>query len=285
MKKSTIFLVILSLLVVALSACIDTESSFGIPKTNSINEENNNNDIAETDTNEQNDNQQETTQQPEVEINYIQALVNLNVRIEPDSTRNNVIGTLQPGERVQLIDRYNQNWYYILFKGQKAYISANSAYTLLLSTQQESENPEREDKIESIITAGMSKLASPYEYGATRILLYGGAPNPSFTGRTFDCSSFAQYAFYIGASIKLQGDSRSQSLYGQTIERSYLKRGDLIFMTTPARTNIKGVEHIGHVAIYLGEGKILHTYGAGGVRVDLLSGVWSSRYVTAKRMF
>ena len=294
MKRITIFLAILIISALTLSACVEPETSDVHPQTEPTIEgaivEGNNIDSVDSTTGKPIESTFETTQEQsdeplEGEPTYIQALVNVNIRKEPDSSKNNVIATLKAGDKVQLIARHNQNWYYIIYKGQKAYISANSAYTHLLSAEQASENNERAAKIESIISAGMGVLATPYEYGATRILLYSGAPNSAFTGRTFDCSSFVQYAFYIGASIKLQGDSRSQSLHGQAIEKSLLQRGDLIFMTTPARANIQGIEHIGHVAIYLGEGKILHTHGAGGVKVDLLSGVWSARYVMAKRMF
>lgn len=216
---------------------------------------------------------------------YIQALVNVNIRLTPNATENNIIGLLKTGEVVQLLHRESINWYYIIYKGQEAYISANASYTRLLSNPDYNLDSERDVKIEAIIAAGKTKLGIPYEYGASRILLYGGGINPNFTGKTFDCSSFVQYAFYIGAGIKLQGDSRNQSLHGESIARADLQNGDLIFMTTPSRANIKGIEHIGHVAIYLGEGKILHTHGVGGVKVDNFSGVWSTRYVCAKRMF
>ncbi|MGI6213627.1 MAG: C40 family peptidase [Christensenellales bacterium] len=276
MKKIGIILIIAFGLILTLSACDDfiyspqeSDSNAGLF-----------NDISEGSDSDDSPKEEEE----EEETLFVQALVNVNVRLTPDSSGNNIVGTLKAGEKTEYIERANQNWYYIIYKGKKAYVSANSAYTMLLDGAQSA--PEgREQKIESIIAAGMAKLAVPYQYGATRVLLYSGAPNPAFTGKTFDCSSFVQYAFYAGAGVKLQGDSRSQSLHGQSVAREALQRGDLIFMTTPARATISGIEHIGHVAIYLGEGKILHTHGAGGVKVDTLSGVWSSRYVSARRMF
>ncbi|MNE81986.1 hypothetical protein D3C80_1786740 [compost metagenome] len=40
-------------------------------------------------------------------------------------------------------------------------------------------------------------------------------------------------------------------------------------------------ERITHVAMYLGDGKILHTYSvsSGGVRVDNLSASWTNRFL------
>ncbi|MDF9839281.1 hypothetical protein M2105_000277 [Paenibacillus sp. PastF-1] len=42
---------------------------------------------------------------------------------------------------------------------------------------------------------------------------------------------------------------------------------------------------IHHVAVYIGDGKILHTYGEGGVTVtDLNSGWWDEHYTSARRV-
>jgi len=43
----------------------------------------------------------------------------------------------------------------------------------------------------------------------------------------------------------------------------------------------KSAQTITHVAIYLGDGQILHTYSAssGGVRVDQLSASWMNRFM------
>ncbi|MNF00540.1 hypothetical protein D3C80_1993840 [compost metagenome] len=43
----------------------------------------------------------------------------------------------------------------------------------------------------------------------------------------------------------------------------------------------KSTERITHVAMYLGNGKLLHTYStkSGGVRIDTLSNSWEKRFL------
>ncbi|MBO9597742.1 MAG: C40 family peptidase, partial [Cohnella sp.] len=50
---------------------------------------------------------------------------------------------------------------------------------------------------------------------------------------------------------------------------------------TTARTGKK----IGHVGVYTGKGKMLHTYGAPGVTYSSInSSYWKAHYVTARRV-
>jgi hypothetical protein len=75
--------------------------------------------------------------------------------------------------------------------------------------------------------------------------------------------------------VSLPRSSRQQSTAGEHVSRSNLQPGDLVFFYSP----------IHHVAIYIGNGKILHTYGKPGVTIsDLNSGWWSSHYATARRV-
>lgn len=124
-------------------------------------------------------------------------------------------------------------------------------------------------KADKIILLGKKYLGVKYRFGA-----------PSGSTSAFDCSSFVQY-IYGKNGIKLPRVSSSQATKGYKVARSKLKRGDLVFFKTK-RTGSK----IGHVAVYLGSGKILHTYGsAGGVTYSSIkSGYWNKTYVTARRV-
>ena len=115
----------------------------------------------------------------------------------------------------------------------------------------------------NIISTGKQFLGVPYKWGVQ-------------SGRTnrFDCSSFTQYAFEQNG-ITLPRSSKQQSNVGTYVPRNQLKPGDLIFFYQP----------IHHVAVYMGNGKILHTYGKPGVTIsDLNSGWWNSHYTTARRV-
>jgi peptidoglycan DL-endopeptidase CwlO len=69
----------------------------------------------------------------------------------------------------------------------------------------------------------------------------------------FDCSGLTSYA-YAAAGIALPHSSRAQSQLGTQVSRAELQPGDLVFYYSP----------ISHVALYIGDGMIVHarTYGS-----------------------
>lgn len=206
----------------------------------------------------------------------VQALTTVNIRQEPSSS-SAVLGKLNRLEHLPLVAEYSRDWREVIYQGKKAYVSANPEYTRVF-------DPEKNKAlIDNIIAEGKKVLGVPYEYGAQR-LHFNGKLNPKFTGKTFDCSSFVQYAFYMGANIILQADSRSQSREGILIHEHELEAGDLIFMWSSARRYNTGIERIGHVVIYIGDNKILHTWGTGGVRIQEYSSGWRERFILARRM-
>ncbi|WP_438448310.1 C40 family peptidase [Gorillibacterium sp. sgz5001074] len=123
-------------------------------------------------------------------------------------------------------------------------------------------------KADAIIATGNKYLGTPYQFGA-----------PSGVTSVFDCSSFTQYV-YKKNGIYLPRSSREQATKGYYVSRSNLRKGDLVFFSTRSSGG-----KIAHVGIYAGYGKILHTFGAGGVRYSSLgSDWWSSHYITARRV-
>jgi cell wall-associated NlpC family hydrolase len=149
----------------------------------------------------------------------------------------------------------------ILFTGTAAFAPAPAkAETVSVSAS----------KAQNIINLGLKYRGTPYEFGA----------KPGQT-RTFDCSSFVQY-LYKRYGVSLPRTSRAQAKVGKYVSKSNLKKGDLVFFWT-ARS---GKGKVGHVAIYMGNGKILHTYKKGiGVTVsNLNSSYWKSHYITARRV-
>ena len=80
----------------------------------------------------------------------------------------------------------------------------------------------------------MSKIGSPYRYGAT-------GPN------AFDCSGLISWA-YKKVGVSLPRTSRAMSKVGTPVSRDQLQPGDLVFFYKP----------VSHVGIYIGNNKILH---------------------------
>lgn len=111
---------------------------------------------------------------------------------------------------------------------------------------------------DKVVQTGKKYLGTPY--------LIGGEYETS--GR-FDCSSFTQYVFKKNG-VDLPRRAEPQAQKGTRVSKDQLQKGDLLFFKLKSKPN-KGIEHVG---IYAGNGKILHTYGEGGVRIDDLDQDW-----------
>ncbi|WP_068617490.1 C40 family peptidase [Paenibacillus tuaregi] len=125
-------------------------------------------------------------------------------------------------------------------------------------------------KAQKAITLGKRYLGVPYKFGAS-----------TSTTRNFDCSSFTKYVFK-SVGVTLPRTAAEQSKSGVAVSRSNLRAGDLVFFSSGSRANGRNVTH---VAIYVGNGKILHTYGSPGVTYsNLNAGNWDRTYLKARRV-
>jgi cell wall-associated NlpC family hydrolase len=114
-------------------------------------------------------------------------------------------------------------------------------------------------------------VGTPYRYG-------GESP-----AEGFDCSGFVQYVFGRHG-VELPRTSSQQVSAGRPApkEITALQPGDLMFFAAGGR-------RVDHVAIYAGDGRIIHaSAGAGTVRyddVDTDRGAWYlRRFVTSRRV-
>ncbi len=115
-----------------------------------------------------------------------------------------------------------------------------------------------------------SAVGSPYRYGGT-----------STSG--FDCSGLSRWVF-LDHGDDLPRTSIDQfylakrDRYRRIWDRRDLKVGDLVFhKTTSAR--------VGHVGIYIGNGKFISTTSSSGVAVrSLYDSYWGPRWVGATRI-
>lgn len=121
-------------------------------------------------------------------------------------------------------------------------------------------------------------LATANRYVGTRYRYGGGSPEAGF-----DCSGFVQYVFGRNG-IRLPRTSRLQASAGSPapLDVGSLLPGDLLLFAS------RGTQ-INHVAIYVGDNRILHsTAGAGGVVYDDLStprGKWYlARHMVSRRV-
>jgi cell wall-associated NlpC family hydrolase len=94
----------------------------------------------------------------------------------------------------------------------------------------------------AIIAYASNFLGTPYVWGGT-------TPNPGF-----DCSGFVQYV-YAHFGISLPRVSQDQQNVGDSVSRSDLQPGDLVFFGSPAY----------HVGIYVGNGSYINAPKTGDV--------------------
>ena len=120
---------------------------------------------------------------------------------------------------------------------------------------------------QAVINLAYSKMGSPYVWGAE-------GPN------SFDCSGFTSYVYRNAAGISIPRTSGAQSGYGQTVSKSNLQAGDLVFFST------NGTGNVSHVGIYVGGGNMIHCPKPGdSVKItNINSSYYTSAFVTAKRV-
>ena len=95
----------------------------------------------------------------------------------------------------------------------------------------------------------------------------------------FDCSGLIRYVFNQVTGKSLPGNAREISQVGESIDRTELQPGDLVFFNTLRRP-------FSHVGIYLGESRFVHAPSRGGKVeiVDMTDRYWQTRYNGARRL-
>ena len=115
-------------------------------------------------------------------------------------------------------------------------------------------------KLEEELAAAEEAAASARQNLVDYALQFVGGPyraggNDPHTG--VDCSGFVRYVMQHGAGISMNRSSGSQATQGHAVNSSQMQPGDLLFYS--------GGSGINHVAMYIGDGKIVHasTYATG----------------------
>jgi cell wall-associated NlpC family hydrolase len=107
------------------------------------------------------------------------------------------------------------------------------------------------------------------------INMYHGGSSPS---KGFDCSGFTTYV-YKHFGVSLSRTSSGQSGNGKSVSKENMQAGDVICFS-----NSSGSKKIGHVGIYVGGGKFIHSANSRkGVIISNVSGD-GYYFVTARRI-
>ncbi len=154
-----------------------------------------------------------------------------------------VISNLSSGNLLHLVDQ-SEDHSRVLFPDKRTAFVRNSEITSFSEWLKS-----RQPTAENIIQSAYEFMGRPYLWGGT-------------SGNGMDCSGFTKMVFYMNGLL-LARDASQQVHTGKPIETDTtlknLMAGDLLFFGKKATQDQK--ERISHVAIYLGEGKIIHSSG------------------------
>lgn len=151
------------------------------------------------------------------------ATAKLEVRSGP-STADDVVGRVDEGDTLKLTGRLSHGYAETRFAGKGRWVSV-----LYLATAQP------KSRAEKVLAFAKKQLGKPYKYGAT---------GP----KAYDCSGLTQ-ASYEAAGVTIPRTAAQQSTFGTKVKKSKLKAGDLVFFYGSKPS---------HVAIYVGDGKVIH---------------------------
>lgn len=231
---------------------------------------------------EQPEEEPETTEKPvEVVVPKVLTVSYINVQSDGVNIRSgagtgySARGTAEKSTMYALNGETN-GWYKTGYKNNPAYLSSKYCKVVEMTASED-------DRIEAVIAEGAKLLGTAYVYGAVRYHNGNGVKLSGFNINAFDCSSLMQYIFYTGAHINLQVNTRTQIYQGKTVNKSQLKRGDLMFFTNASRKNLTGVERVGHVALYLGDNWILHT-ASDYAKIEQISATRWSYFIQGQRI-
>lgn len=124
--------------------------------------------------------------------------------------------------------------------------------------------------IDNILSEAESYLGTPYRFGGT-----------SRSG--IDCSAFVLSVFGAAAGMDLPRVAAEQSQEGDSVERTELQKGDLVFFSHRGSR----ISHVGIVEEVTAEGEIkfIHAATSKGVMVSSLDdSYWGPKFRFAKRI-
>ncbi|MCR1849364.1 SH3 domain-containing protein [Paeniclostridium sordellii] len=186
----------------------------------------------------------------------------VNFRKGP-GTNYSVITSLNKGTKVGYISESN-GWAKVNYNGTIGYISVN--YIGYVDSNSGAGESGTSQGADAVISLAKQQLGKPYVWGAE---------GPG----SFDCSGFTQYVFKNAAGKILPRVSKEQSKFGQSVNKSNLQKGDLIFFDTDK----DGV--VNHVGIYMGNNEFIHASSGGKkVMISQLNSYYNSAYTNARRV-
>ena len=219
----------------------------------------------------------ENAESTEVKTGYVN-VTSANVRSEA-TTESAVVKTLVLNNEVKILEDLG-DWYKIENGEGVAYIYASlvsdeKTEITSRSSKNRTSTPVSTEKSAALIASASGNSVAEFakQYIGYNYVYGGSGPT------VFDCSGFTMYVFKQ-FGISLPHNAVTQSNYGVYVSKENLVPGDLVIFNDYSNTSI------GHAAIYIGDGRIVHAANSNrGVTTDtILSGYYDIRFVEGRRL-
>ncbi|MCI8454591.1 MAG: C40 family peptidase [Lachnospiraceae bacterium] len=149
-----------------------------------------------------------------------------------------VIGQAELGSTYEVLELIDGEWIKIRTEEQEGYLNTVKSATTMAETAKAAAALTAEAKRQEIVAYAKQFVGGRYVYGGT---------NPH---KGVDCSGFTSYVLSNSAGVSLAHSSSTQATQGRQISMAEARPGDLIFYGNG--------RHINHVAMYIGDGQIIH---------------------------
>lgn len=200
------------------------------------------------------------------------------------------MGTVKKGSVVKVLEITNAYWVKVEYQGKAGWVS--SRYISVAANPSPSPTPTPTPAPTPAPTLKPSPApAQEWEKKADKLIDYAKSimnkveyqhakrdtSNPNKL--ILDCSSYTQYVYKQALGITMRWGANVQFNGFPHVAKSNLRKGDLVFfsVSTPGK--------IGHVGIYIGDGKFIHNVNTKSdvVISDINSSYYKSHYINAAR--
>ena len=176
---------------------------------------------------------------------YVATVTAESVNINKNRDSEEVLFTAKAGSTYEVLEDCGDGWMKVRVHDTEGYLPVSENAVVeeaeegeIAMIQKEARESSASYKRQQLADYALQFVGGPYQYG-------GSDPH---TG--VDCSGFTRYVYQHGAGITLNRSSRGQALQGKEISADQMRPGDLLFYGSKS--------NIDHVAMYIGEGKIVH---------------------------
>lgn len=171
-----------------------------------------------------------------------------------------IVDTVAKGTKFKIYGEEN-GFFIVEIDGIERFVS--NQYVDAISEEEYNRKP---TGAQAVVEEAKKYIGTPYVYG-------GSSP------RGFDCSGFTSYV-YRQMGVSLNRTAAGQASNGVSVSKSELLPGDLVLFSGYSGGGI------GHVGIYVGDGKMIHSPRTGyTVCIESInSGYYGARYVGARRI-